>query len=132
MSLATATETVGQPPAYIVRAATALTTSYVATNHMPTNGRKWVNLVCVGDSLGFATISINLEGSLDGTLFDEIPVQDNTYVSTVTLANTLSASAARISVRAPVGAWVFVRASVKGAGGSTAGTLAVTGFTTND
>lgn len=119
---------------HALRAAAVLTTSYVASSHMPVGGAATVGFIVTCASVDYTSIEIIVQGSYDATTFFDIP---SSYHPTAvaahsqTLANLSAADTVNYLVEAPVssGRILYVRVLAKRTGGTAVGTVAITGHT---
>lgn len=113
---------------WALRAADVLTTSYVASDHMKTEGGRSVLFdVEYDENIDYTSIELIPQGSPDGTTWFDL-----TDAESKTLANAFATpgTAGNVAFTADIryGGIRFVRCAIKRTGGTAVGTVAVTGY----
>lgn len=116
---------------YPVRAAVVLTTSYVDTDHIPCERCASVGFIVTVDAIDHTSIQLAIEGSLDGSVWYQLPIDGAATAAPVTYTSasmykdgsSTYAGAFRALVKTPIER--FVRASVKYTGGTAVGTVKI-------
>jgi len=141
MAIATVTNTAGDtvgisnsktPGVWALRAALVLTTSYVASSHMPCGPNATVGFVVTCASVDYTSIQTIPQVSMDaGTTWVDVPTLRVTLPAahSMTLANLSSATAGSYLIEIGVNTCALIaRVLIKRTGGTAVGTVAVNGY----